>query len=317
MSKLFKLKEWVTLPDAAKYLSLTLDEEVSQVDLLRLVLDKHLTLSVLFVNKVPVIKGKKIPFSEVQFKDVVSITDENETIRIPDSIPFSDYEPFFGVPSEDIAPISDEKLTAKISEAIKELNNYGKGKFHINLENKVFFLSGIFDLPLLRNDRVEIERLYYEQINGTELDYFNIDGTFVECCDVIYQIQEPFMDDYIKEMRKRENHSRDDEYFPAGGLPEDAALVFRTDVLREFVESFSEKKPQKENKTAETTTKNTLLKMIITMAKDGYGFDINDSKSPLHKEISDAAQKYGLSISDDTVRKWLRESAELLDQSPE
>ena len=75
MSRLFKLKEWVTLQDAAKYLSLTLDEEVSQVDLLRLVLDKHLTLSVLFANGAPARKGKKIPTSEVLFKEIPSIID--------------------------------------------------------------------------------------------------------------------------------------------------------------------------------------------------------------------------------------------------
>lgn len=285
MIKLFKLKEWVTLTDAAKYLSLSLDEEVSQVDLLRLVLDKHLTLSVLFVNKVPAKKGKKIPYSEVLFKEIPSLFNENVTIQIPDSIEI--------------------------------INNYFKDKFYIKLEDEIFLLSGIYDLPLIGNDRIDIERLYYEQINGTDLDYICLDGAFVECYEVIYQIQERFEDGFIEKMRGDENHSRDNEFFPAGRLPEDAALVFRTNVLREFVESLSEKKPQQPNKTAETVTKNTLLKMIITMATGGYGYNINDSKSPTPKEISKDAEKIRLSISDDTVRKWLSESAELLDQSPE
>jgi len=285
MTKLFKLKEWVTLPDAAKYLSLTLDEVVSQVDLLRLVLDKHLTLSVLFVNSVPARKGKKILLSEVLFKEVPSIIDQNKTIKIPDSIEL--------------------------------LNEYTKDKFHIKLEKDIFLLRGIYDIPLIGNDRVDIERIYYEQLNGTELDYTCLEGAFVECCDVIYQIQERFEDGFIEKMREGQNHSRDDEYFPADGFPEDAALVIRTNALREFVDSLSEKKPQRPNKTAETVTKTTLLKMIITMAISGYGFDIHDPKSPIPKEISDNAQEIGLSITDDTVRKWLRESAELLDQTSE
>lgn len=284
MSKLFKLKEWVTLPDAAKYLSLTLAEEVSEVDLLRLVLDKHLTLSVLFVNSVPAKEGKIIPLSEVLFKEVPSIIDENVKIKLSDSKEY--------------------------------INEYTKDKFYIKLEDRVFLLRGIYDIPLIGNDRVHIERIYYEQINKTELDYICLDGAFVECGNVIYQVQEYFEDGFIKEMRERENHSRNDEYFPAGGLPDDAALVFRTNVLREFVESLSEKQ-QKSNKTAETVTKNNLMKMIITMAVDGYGFNAHDPKSPIPKEISERAQNVGLKISDDTVRKWLRESAELLEQNSE
>jgi hypothetical protein len=48
--KLLKLKEWLTLPDAAKHLSLVVEEEVSEADVLRLALDGHLTLSFDFVN---------------------------------------------------------------------------------------------------------------------------------------------------------------------------------------------------------------------------------------------------------------------------
>ncbi len=51
MSKLFKLKEWLTLPDAAKHLAIAFGEEVGEADVLRLALDGHLKLSVNFVNK--------------------------------------------------------------------------------------------------------------------------------------------------------------------------------------------------------------------------------------------------------------------------
>jgi hypothetical protein len=50
VKKLLKLKEWLTVPDAARHLSILFGEAVSEADVLRLALDGHLTLSVYFVN---------------------------------------------------------------------------------------------------------------------------------------------------------------------------------------------------------------------------------------------------------------------------
>lgn len=50
MTKLFKLKKWLTVPDAARHLSIVFGEEVREADLLRLALDGHLKLRVNFVN---------------------------------------------------------------------------------------------------------------------------------------------------------------------------------------------------------------------------------------------------------------------------
>jgi hypothetical protein len=38
-SKLFKLKKWLTVPEAARHLSTLFEEAVSEADVLRLVLD--------------------------------------------------------------------------------------------------------------------------------------------------------------------------------------------------------------------------------------------------------------------------------------
>ncbi len=50
MKKLLNLKHWLTVPDAARHLSMFFGEDVSEADILRLALDGHLTLSVNFVN---------------------------------------------------------------------------------------------------------------------------------------------------------------------------------------------------------------------------------------------------------------------------
>ncbi len=48
MSKLFKLKEWLTLSEASERLSVFLGEKVSVADCLQLALDKHITISAIF-----------------------------------------------------------------------------------------------------------------------------------------------------------------------------------------------------------------------------------------------------------------------------
>lgn len=53
MSKLFKIKEWITVPDAAKNLSVTLGEEVTEIDVLHLALEGKLSLSVRVSSQIP------------------------------------------------------------------------------------------------------------------------------------------------------------------------------------------------------------------------------------------------------------------------
>ena len=52
MSKLLKLKEWVTVAEAARHLSIVLGEEVREADLYQLALDERLVLSIRFPEPV-------------------------------------------------------------------------------------------------------------------------------------------------------------------------------------------------------------------------------------------------------------------------
>lgn len=57
-----------------------------------------------------------------------------------------------------------------------------------------------------------------------------------------------------------------------------------------------------------TKERNTLLKLIIGMAIHGYGFDPSASKSNIPKQISDDLGLSGISVDDDTVRKYLKQA---------
>jgi hypothetical protein len=68
-----------------------------------------------------------------------------------------------------------------------------------------------------------------------------------------------------------------------------------------------------ENEELRPKARQSLLKLLLGMAIDGYGFDPSASKSPIAKELADSLAELGISIDEDTVRSWLREAAETVD----
>ena len=65
-----------------------------------------------------------------------------------------------------------------------------------------------------------------------------------------------------------------------------------------------------ENKPLSTTERNTLLKLVIGMAVKGYRYDPAASKNAATKEIADDLAGLGITITDDTVRKYLKQAAD-------
>lgn len=61
-----------------------------------------------------------------------------------------------------------------------------------------------------------------------------------------------------------------------------------------------------------TKERETLLKLVIGMAVDGYGYDPGLNRSPIPRELADILDAKGISLDPDTVRKWLKEAAEIL-----
>jgi hypothetical protein len=55
--------------------------------------------------------------------------------------------------------------------------------------------------------------------------------------------------------------------------------------------------------------RDTLLKLVIGMAIEGYCYDPTATRNEAPAEISGDLAKLGIEVTDDTVRKWLREAA--------
>ena len=86
-----------------------------------------------------------------------------------------------------------------------------------------------------------------------------------------------------------------------------SALVEERDALLGLVAEF-----RAAGKPLYPKERESVLKLIIGMAIEGYRYDPSISRSPTTKEITDDLSKVGLPISEDTVRKWLKEAAGLL-----
>ncbi len=59
----------------------------------------------------------------------------------------------------------------------------------------------------------------------------------------------------------------------------------------------------------------SVLRLIIGLAVGGYGYDPAASRSKVVTDITSDLTEAGVELSDDTVRKWLKEAAELLPPS--
>jgi hypothetical protein len=63
MRRLFELKSWLTVTEAARHLAIVFGEPVTHADVLRLALDRHLQLSVDLVNHASARCGKVAQYS--------------------------------------------------------------------------------------------------------------------------------------------------------------------------------------------------------------------------------------------------------------
>ncbi|MTI08704.1 hypothetical protein [Curvivirga aplysinae] len=71
---------------------------------------------------------------------------------------------------------------------------------------------------------------------------------------------------------------------------------------------------KKIEKPLHTREKNTLLKMIIGMAVEQYGYNPKQARSRASSDIVSDLANCGISVDPDTIRKWLKEASDLLPQ---
>jgi len=142
LSRLFKLKEWLTLSEAARHLSVICGEEVSDADILRLALDGHLKLSVNFINHAYARCGHVVGIEDVEWGEFPVLLAKG--LR--------------NIPDED---------KGKPVPYIKSLRI--RDELFLNFSEKVTVIDGVWDLPMIGGERLDIEHKYQGLIGGPEV----------------------------------------------------------------------------------------------------------------------------------------------------
>ena len=271
MASIFNLKSWVSLDDAAKHLNPFFDEEIEVKDLLRLVLDGHLQLSINFVNHTYGALGQAVGKDELQESD----WEEME-------LPFSGKQ--YVLMLHDL--YNDKWLREKD-------------------QKKLQSITGVWDLTIAGHGLYEVEHLYYLLSNGTGVTKDTLGGIEVTQGNKTFVIYEPFHADKKKaEECQRERYEKKNEYlnknnlpsevfhfnyydrrdwYPSGVIPDDAIWCIRTNELTRFVQSQIQPTPEpQEIKDLNPTERDALHNIIKALANM-----VIDPTAPKEKEKSD------------------------------
>ena len=307
MSKLFKLKEWLTLEEAANHISNVLGEPVTLADIYRLALDKHLTLSVDFVNGAQARTGKFVKTEDIEFREVENHLFTGEKLETPYS-----------------TPLNNETYVSE--------NDW------VSLDSKTVSIRGLWDLTMIGSEALDIEHYYQQETSGLEVTLTCLEGTLLRQGDVICQLQSDFddneyqqgskaakqkleqyitsnklTDDEIKKLRdeyqaerkaylggKRE-FERVPSYYPSGGLDEhDYVFVVKTNEVTRFIQSLEETPP--EAKPLTSKERNSLLVLLGAVCKQS---DIDPSQRGIATSLVAMTELSGAPLTDDTIRKIL------------
>jgi hypothetical protein len=156
VGKLFKLMEWLTLADAAQHLSIMFGEDVREADVLRLALDGHLKLSAHMVNHARALRGKVVPIDEAETVEMFEDLSRGKSIKV-----------------------------------IRGLH-IREGEI-LELDKEIVTLVGVWDLPMIGAERLDVEHEYQNQTGGPDVTLLGLDGAFVEGQDgTLFQLQESY-----------------------------------------------------------------------------------------------------------------------------
>lgn len=280
MSKLLKLKEWVTIPDAAKHLTQIFNEPFSEADIYQLALDEHITLSVMFPNYARAKIGKVIPFKDVPLRELPML-DGGEPRLFPDGRLLRDLED--GEPLTEDTPF-------------------------VHFEKTVSSIDGIWDLSMTGGERIDIEFQLHRMIGGPEVTMINLDGIFLNRKDGTWASLQSQLDDTfeVQEDGKKKRFAGD--FYPAGGLGDDCKLVVRTsELLRLHVNQ--EEEPATD-RPLEIKERRTLLCIIAALCKEAKIPYENHAKAA--GLIVSTAAKMGVSIGESTIEGHLKKIPDAL-----
>jgi hypothetical protein len=160
MSKLLKLKDWLTLDEAVLHISALIGEPVTISDLYRFALDGHLKLSVYFSNEVSAVIGKWLKADDIADRD------KSEPIQ-------SLFNPLK-------SPLPNEMFVS--------------GDNWIVWQDGIQQISGVWDLTMQGDEILDLQAYYQHMTSGfnVKVNAENGFGILLQQDDVVCQLYRPF-----------------------------------------------------------------------------------------------------------------------------
>ncbi len=329
MSKLFKLKKFFTIEEAAKYLSDSFNEPVPLSELYRLIHDNELAVSVRLFNQAYAIVGRIITTQD--FDGDWYQVDADLATAEPLDKPYC-------IHLDDALPINDNEWFV--------------------FRETVEVIDGLWDLTMIGMESLDIEKLYQKEVGGSEPVVADAIGVYLKQGERICRLQsiippeateenlmamerrlkwilEPkgisinhFLeraDDHLygdlteseveeisflfESMRNQHNGSENYE----DSLSLDAhshQLVIRASELTRFVQALQDEPPapQHDQKPLGSKERTTLLRLIRAFCKV-QGIDLN--KRGVVKELEWITDEAEDTLSDETLRKIINKINDL------
>lgn len=290
MSKIFKLKQTVSLVDTAKYLSMSLEEDVSVQDILQLALEKHIVLSARFLGPIYGVVGHN------SGKDMEIIFDGN--VSVIDGGLFD-----LSMTGTEYSVIDD--LCNKRNDGSEWVTASCDG-FHLNQGGKYYKLQSTLLLDASEKNKAAIEGRLNQLLTlkgltiDDVMDYDNHSKLDADELEMLVQLTTCFNDDL---------HGDGDN---ADYIPLDKCqyqLLIRTSEVNRFIASLdgSDKMIEKEDVLSQKE-KNTYLALINALFLEQK---IDPARRGVSSAIKFITENTGISLSENTIRKILREVADI------
>lgn len=293
MSKLFKLKEWLTLEEAVGYISTVLGEPITLADVYRLALDGHLRLSTLFVNGAKAKRVRLLRTEDVRYKEFVpKIPDfpKGKCFRIPQNV--------------------DRQIS--------------KDYWIQNVEPDLLSMRGVWDLAMIGAERAEIANRYYQLTSNQTVKIPMLIGHYLEKDGDTYQLQvkqashpeslednEPTstntMQDNevmsLQEVRLKMKPRGLPQYAAASNLSDyEHTLVLRTSEINRFIRALEDVPTP--NKSSESNAKNSRLCLMAALLSE---LDYDWNQRGVSTSLVAMTELHGTPLGYDTIRQILKE----------
>jgi hypothetical protein len=231
------------------------------------------------------------------------------------------------VPAQEVAPFThiiniDDALKSMAEKVGKPLAPMGtiRGEGYKTQSDLITYLDTVHTLEL--NLCGVMKDWVLSLITNTGGELISLEGYFVsDAKGRLWRIMEQWDSEYLKQRREsnalkgkeadlRNPINHENNYYPSGGSPDYEDLGISKVDLESFEARLVEVPKPSAPQTLRSKERDSLLKLVLGMAVDGYGYDPKASRSPVPREIADCLELLGLSIDEDTVRKWLNEAKE-------